>query len=311
MGNWDELAKKDIGLTSTLGGIMPSLGGIPDLRGPVIFIGSDYSGSHAGSLYDVYAVLLIDSSGLRRLIECRRLLRPVLGNRRMSYKGMNDRHKRTALLPFLSNADDIPGICVALAVAKSARTLFQWGASEIDPGLLPCLEWSKSVSERALRIVHFVSFFLAGVTSPGQDVFWFTDEDEIAANDARVTLLTGLFANVASHYVVHDLLHLRCGTTKCDDGSNQIEDLTAIPDLVAGAVSDLLTSVDGKVRTVVITPFPLRPKEKASLIGRWLSGQESNLKKIILRIEPEAGSKRLAIAHMKFWEISDCRSIQL
>lgn len=311
MGNWEELASKDIGITSTLGAVMLSVGSIPDLRGPVIFVGSDYSGSHCGSAYEVYAVLLVDSIGCRQLIEVRRLLRPLLGSRRMSYKGLNDGQKRRALLPFLSNADEISGVCLAVAVAKSAATLFQWDTAGIDPGLLPCLEWGRSVSERALRIVHFVSFFLAGVSSPGQDVLWFTDEDEIAANDLRLTFLTKLFANVSSHYLLHDLRHVRCGTTRCDNGSNEIEDLTAIPDLAAGAVSQLLTSAEGRVRTGIITSFSLQAKTKDILIGRWLSNQQCNLKKIILRIEPEASSQRLSIAQMRFWEISDCRSVRL
>lgn len=311
MSNWEELAKKVIGLSSRLGEMMLSAGPIPELGGPAIFIGSDYSGAHAGSAYDVYAVFLIDSDGCGRLIEGRRLLDPILGTRRMSYKGLNDGKKRKALLPFLSHADGIPGICVTVAVAKSAGTLFERDTTDIDPGLLPCLAWKNSSSERALRIVHLVSFLLAGVSSSGQDVLWFTDEDEIAANDARLTLLTKLFANISSHYLLHELRHLRCGTTKCDNGSNEIEDLTAIPDLAAGAVSQLLTSIEGRVRTGVITPFSLQAKTKDVLIGRWLSNQQCNLKKIILRIEPEANSRRLNIAQMRFWEISGCRSITL
>jgi hypothetical protein len=35
---------------------------------------------------------------------------------------------------------------------------------------------------------------------------------------------------------------IRCGTMKCDNGSLQIEDFVAIPDLIAGALSEQFRS---------------------------------------------------------------------
>jgi hypothetical protein len=311
MGNWEALVAKGTGLTPTMGQVVVAAGPMPEFLGPCIFVGSDYSGSHAGSSYDVYAMLLLDSLGCRQLIDARRDVRAFLGGRRMSYKGLNDGLKRRVLIPFLASADRIRGLCVAVAVSKSAGSLFQGNTEGVSPEFFPCLEWGKPLFERALRVVHFVSFFIAGVTSENQDVLWFTDEDEIAANDQRLTLLTNVWANVLSHYVVHNLRHLRCGTTKCDDGSNQIEDPTVLPDLVAGAVSDLLTSVEGRVRHGIITPFPLQPKPKATVLGQWLSRTGGNLRKLILKIEKEPDSERLTVASMKFWDVSDARSIRL
>src|ERR1039457_1632510 len=113
--------------------------------------------------------------------------------------------------------------------------------------------------------------FIAGLSQKNQDVFWFSDEDEIAANPQRLTLLTKMWANVISNYPVHSLRHLKCGTTRSDDGSNEIEDFAAIPDLVAGALSDLLTSIAGQFRLGLIVPFRLDSKAKATMIGQWLS----------------------------------------
>lgn len=311
MGNWEGLVAKGLGLASSVGPVVLAAGPMPDLHGPCVFVGSDYSGSHVGSSYDIYAMLLLDSVGCRQMIDARGDVRGLLGSRRMSYKGLNDGLKRRVLIPFLANADRIPGLCVAIAVSKSVGSLFRGDMEGVSPELFPCLEWGKHLFERALRVVHFVSFFIAGVTCPGQDVFWFTDEDEIAANDNRLTLLTKLWGNILSHYLVHDLRHLRCGTTGCDNGSNQIEDLTIIPDLVAGALSDLLTSVGGNVRNGIVTSFALQIKPKATVLGHWLSRSDGNLKKLILRIEKEPGSERLTVASMRFWDISDARSIYL
>jgi hypothetical protein len=118
----------------------------------------------------------------------------------MSYKGLHDRQQRRALGPFLRATNQIPGICASLAVSKSASTLFQPDLSPINPEITGCLSWDSKLFERAMRIVHIVSFFVAGLSQTNQDVLWFSDEDEIAANPQRHTLLTKLWANVMSNY---------------------------------------------------------------------------------------------------------------
>jgi hypothetical protein len=92
--------------------------------------------------------------------------------------------------------------------------------------------------DKAFFAVHVLGVLLAGLAAPGQNVMWFTDEDSIAANDDRVRELTQLFAWISSQYLTFNLGHCRCGTSKCDDGSRQIEDFLAIPDMIAGALAE-------------------------------------------------------------------------
>lgn len=237
MANWEALSTKNLGLTATLGHIMAEAKvHVPKTSGPCLVVTSDYSGSHRDSVYEVYSVLVADLAFCNEWRATRQKIRNrfLSQNRRMSYKGLNDGQRRRALAPFLFAANQIPGVCASLAVAKNVGTLFTQDDSPMNPELAEYLSWNEAAFERALRIVHFVSFFIAGVSRPNQDVFWFSDEDEIAANPQRVTLLTRLWANVMSHYTVHPLRHLKCGTTKSDDGSNEIEDLAAVPDLAVG-----------------------------------------------------------------------------
>ncbi|HEY1938706.1 MAG TPA: hypothetical protein VGJ33_12285 [Candidatus Angelobacter sp.] len=269
--NWQALVQKNLGLTATLGKIMLSVKppiNLPDAER--LLVASDYSGAHRGSAYDVYTTLVADASSCAAWLESRAHIRAqfLSQNRRMSYKALNDGQKRRALGPFLAAADQISGICASFAISKAAGTIFQADDQPHNPELSECLEWPKPLFERTFRIVHIVSFFIAGLSRPNQDVLWFSDEDEIAASPKRLIFLTKLWANVLSNYAVHSFRHLRCGTTASDDGSNSIEDLAAIPDLVAGALSDLLTSVEGNIRSKIITPFPLNSKPKAAMIGQ-------------------------------------------
>jgi hypothetical protein len=302
--NWEALARKDFGLSTLMAKIMlQSQCRTVDVDGPCLFVASDYGGAHRESLYEIYSVLLSDLMYCDAWRRARSAIRAEFlpDGRRMSYKGLNDGHRRRALAPFLAAADMIPGMCVSLAVSKSVGTLFERDASPINPALADCLEWSEPLFERVLRIVHVVSFWIAGISRPNQDVLWFSDEDEIAANPETLSLLTKVWGNVMNNYTVHPLRHLKCGTTKCDDGSKSIEDFAAIPDLVAGGLSDLLTGINGNYRTGLVWPFGKSCKPKASVVGHWLSQQSSILRKVILVIDKDVSG--LTITRLNF---SDC-----
>jgi hypothetical protein len=238
-------------------------------------------------------------------MRCRLRARLLCDNRRMSYKGLNDRQKQRALLPFLEAADQIPGFLVSIAVEKAISTLFEAGGEAPDLAIMDAFDLPAAVFEKTLRIIHFVSFFSAGISSEGQDVLWFTDEDAIVANPERLELFTNIWGNVVSHYLRHNLRHLRCGTTKSDDGSNSIEDLAAIPDLAAGALCDLMPEIVTLSRSGIIAPL-LRPsKQKASVIGRWLSDGDQPLKRLNLVLSRRADSGGMTLTTFRFHDLSE------
>ena len=65
----------------------------------------------------------------------------------------------------------------------------------------------------------------------------------MAANAEQLARLSNLFGQISSSYLSYDLEHLRCGTTRLDDGTISLEDLAAIPDLAAGALSEIGTAM--------------------------------------------------------------------
>lgn len=303
-GNWARLGKIG-GVIKALSDIMTSASCTPSARGPLLVVASDYSGSHDASRYDVYSVLVADWAFCDEWEVARRAVRDrfLVDHRRMSYKSLNDRRRQSALGPFLNAARLIPGLLICLGISKGVRTIFEACEAPISSGLSECLSWKTSLLERTLRVIHVVSFSVAGMSRAHQDVFWFSDEDEIAANENQLRLLTKVWANIQSNYLSHSLRHLRCGTTLCDTGANDIEDLTAIPDLAAGAVADLLTRASGAMHTDVITPMPVGTKYKAMFIGNWLSREPSYLRKIVLRIDKESDSDRLVVGHVRLHQL--------
>jgi len=280
---------------------------VPELRQSKTLIAvSDYGGAHRALGFEAYSLLITCGDSWNAWEEARLRVRQDfdLEKRRFAFSKMGDNRKRRALSAFLSTADLLHGLSVTVLIDKRIVSLFSAGAQH-DPSiaarLSPGGHYTRGTFERLMRAVHLVSFFVAGLSGPGQNLIWLTDEDEIAANPARLTGLTAIFANVASHYLHHTLGHLRCGTTASDNGSLQIEDMAAIPDLVGGALTELITAYhrEGCMPSgTLIAPAPPNLISKAREVIRWLSVEPISLKRLVYVIQPEPQSHALTLTRL-------------
>jgi hypothetical protein len=107
--------------------------------------------------------------------------------------------------------------------------------------------------------------------------------------------MVNVFAGVSSHYLSHNMRHLRIGTTKSDTGRRDIEDYVAICDLAAGTVQDCLARQ--RMKVALQHPSLFIPKGRVQLakvatIVDWLSDNAQPLKRLILVVdEPNAKPK--------------------
>jgi hypothetical protein len=217
--------------------------------------------------------------------------------RRMSYKALNDRYRRAALIPFLDVANEIPGLLVSFAIDKNISTIFADETPDHRTTHPAFAGWKPKPIERAMRIIHLTSLLLRGLSAPGQDVWWFTDQDDIVANEHRLRSFVNLAATISSHYLQHPLRNLRIGTTACDTGRRDIEDFLAIPDLAAGTLQELLAT--GTARMILDAPSLFLPKDeaiaaKASNIMNWFADNTQPLRRLTFVIDqPRTGSWRI------------------
>ncbi|CAH0495990.1 hypothetical protein [Novosphingobium sp. CECT 9465] len=277
-----------------LGLLTKSLGtGFPrGVRGKTLLTAADFSGTHSGSLFTSYAFLTIDFDRNGNWFSAQQSFRrQELRNRRMSYKALNDSARRRALSTFLSMSDQLVGALTIVVVPRDFGPLVCKAEGTSDAVLDL---WKPGVREHLLRVSHLGGMVTAHFSSPGQDVFFITDQDEIASNAAQLSRLTEIMSRMIGHSSPHGFGHLRVGTTKDDDGSLMLEDLAAIADLSAGAVCDIMGSMaadDVTPRHRIITPLPEKVAAKSRLIGRWLSKRENSLRRaiILLRSGPDDG----------------------
>ena len=280
---------------------------IPSFKGSAsILVGSDYSGESNDEPYVVYSFLFAGDRSWAEWEEKRLRLRKQImpDDRRMSYKKLGDRYRREFLMPILDAADDLEGLSVSLAVNKAAPSMFPPnGPLDLsNPEFSLFRHWKSEVLEKAFTVLHLACFFLAGLGHEKQNVFWFTDQDEIAANPDMLTALTNAFAWISSSYLDFDFGHLRCGTTACDNGNRQIEDFVSVPDLVAGALSEQFrsSSSDGVVSDKVLWLNGSAMKDKAKPILLWYATRQKKLKKHVFVIDPNPDGKSHKISWFNF-----------
>ena len=276
---------------------------LPNLRlVPTFLIGSDYGGLHKSASYETYSLVLAGAETLGPWDERRSSIRDRarLGSRRLSYKALNDRKRLRALPAYLEAANLIPGLLVAILIDHRIQSIFEEqvkGRGSAKDVYFP--GWRPRVIERALRVIHLVSLFLGGMSTPNQDVLWLTDEDDIAANEDRLRELVNAFAIVSSHYVGHALGHVKIGTTKSDTGRRDVEDFVAIADVTAGAIQEVIAE-QGVPTGRLWLPPPRAVPAKARLVMDWLADNTQELKRLAYTIDEDPASRKLRITSFRF-----------
>lgn len=281
---------------------------LPDLRsGSTLLLGSDYSGEHDGPPYLVFSFLMTTLESWAEWEPKRQLARQLhlKDSRRMSFKQLRDKMRQHALGPLLEAANCLNGLSLTIAVNKKCPSFFA-DPNPLDlsnPDFAPYTKWKPAVLEKAFFTVHVLGLLLAGLAAPNQSVLWFTDEDSIAANDERLRELTQLFAWVSTSYLEFGMGHLRCGTSKSDDGSRQIEDFLAIPDLAAGAINEQMSAkLNDPVKLHDV--FWIRNgslSDKTNEIAWWLAGSTHPLKRLLCVVEPNGNSDGHTVSWFHFY----------
>lgn len=268
----------------------------PTMSGSTMYIASDYSGTHKSSRYHVSVILCADLEASRDWGFLRQKVRQryLADGRRMSYKGLSDRQRANALVPFLSAAEYIYGLCFVVIINKAIRHLCLNSAGDYEK-MRKIAElrarWKDRELEEALRLTHFVGCLIAGLSQPNQNIYWISDEDSLFANETRSKDLARLLSSYSSHYAKYPLGELGIGTTAIDEGDRIDEDFASVADLVAGAVAEttmrLSETCGGRIPHNLAIEYTKEFLPKADLIARWLWLGKSNLRRVAVLIEKQ------------------------
>lgn len=279
---------------------------LPEFAGRrALLLGSDYSGESSGAPYAVFSHLITSVESWAAWEPVRLKIRSALLSdaRRMSFKRLGDGQRKRALAPILDAANSLEGISISIAVSARCPPFFPSPPLDLaNPKFAAFRDWKPAVLQKAFFVVHILGCLLAGLAQRGQDVLWLTDEDAIAANADRVRQLTELFAWISSRYLTIDLGHLRCSSSRSDDGSRRLEDFLALPDLIAGAIAEqlILPRDDVSLPSNVFWMMSPALTGKASAITWWLSDARQPLRRLVCIIDPdESAGWRMSWFHFE------------
>jgi len=294
---WNRLAAHHLANGSIFNDFMSRLdsdypGFLPQLqRSQALMVFSDFAGDDVHSRFVTFSFVVTPFEQIERWNRVRLAVRHRfhLGDRRMAYSKLNDRRRRAAISSFCRAANSIEGLSVTVLFDKRIKSIFTPGGYEpsitkIDGGTFLC---KAPVLERALRAAFLIAIFLAGISAPGQNVVWVNDEDDIAANPTALAHLRHAFTSILNYNAAHSFGAVHVQTTGTIASEHlKSEDLAAIPDLIAGAVTSFFCSFGSRVPlyTFALAPSDLPPKAKTLILQ--LFEEDAKLKKLIFTAEP-------------------------
>ena len=263
---------------------------LPYLHGPTICLLSDVAGEHRTSRYEAISILAIAFDTIGEWEYRRQQVRNEIlkDNRRISFKNLNDKRRKQALRPYLNAIDTMTGACITFVIRKDIQNLCSLPTDLSEFRDLVSLEgkWNPKGFERAIRLAHFVSLLIAGLTHPNQNVYWISDEDNIFANRSRSQDVNLLASYFTSYYARHPLGELGIGTTQIDENDLRLEDLVALPDLLGGALAEVATSIaatyNGHIPLHLALDLPAKLSSKTKSLVDWLADDGQLLKRPII-----------------------------
>ncbi len=279
---------------------------LPSLRGPSIYIASDYAGEVKNDQYSVYSFLFCDLANSKSYFQDVSSLRrnSSLGYRRMNFKNLNDKIRLSHIENFLTAAGQIEGVLLNLVLNKSIIPI-------LDESSYPDRwhdifdlkgNWKDKVFTRMVRIVHFVSVLMGGLLKEGQNAYWISDDDNIFSNPDFNKDVGNIIGRLTSFYLKQRPGELGLGTTAIDEGDLIEEDLTGICDLVAGTLAELIpyySTLPQWNKGDQKTFFYDQLREKTQIIGYWLSQPNAALMRKTFIFEPHEESFKMRILNLE------------
>lgn len=245
-----------------------------------LLVATDFSGNLSDS-YQFFSYLVLDQSAVLPWSKSVRLLRASIPDRRrLSYKDLNDTIRLGVLGRFLEAADELPGVLFTIGIDRRLPSVFPAGKTKAfaeEHG------WKSKNMERALVVMHFLSFLVAGLSRPKQNLWWLCDNDAIFSNRRMRDKVAAVFQRVFIMYLPqsHVMGWYDIKTPADDPNDLVLEDLLAIPDIAAGSALDHFNGapVDtsaGLPRRVALST----PRSDAAFT--WLSRPNSRLAKFLV-----------------------------
>jgi hypothetical protein len=210
----------------------------------------------------------------------------------MSWKKLTgDARREAAFTPFLEAANRINGLAITLAFNRDPS--FQVppdGPLRLREALALSANWKPRIFENMFRVAYCTAMLIAGLSNPGQNIHWVSDEDPVFANESFESDTTHVLTELLRLFLPHGLGEIRYNTTAHGQEPLLQEDLVAVPDLMCGATCEIMTAIKRKYAEI-----PEGPADLPELADRprafldWYAGGPCPLKRYVCTFEVRKG----------------------
>lgn len=259
----------------------------------IMVVASDYSGQHQGATHEAYSFLVTTDHALVEWEPIWRAFRNrwLPDGRRISFKRLGERVRWRALLPFLDVAGMIRGNVITILIDRRIQHFMEGGTAVLANVFPDCFspDTPSGTIEKMFRLASFLAMLTAGFRREDQRSLWVSDHDETLETFGRreqfARLSTYLTFGVTGwrHAADSDFC-----TTEHSHAPAWAEDLSAIPDLFAGACcqfANLIPAFCGTELWMRVFPSTSVADPRARTIGNWLSVMRNCLRHVFLRLE--------------------------
>jgi hypothetical protein len=183
-----------------------------------------------------------------------------------------------AIEPSLKVANRLPGVCLVTMTPKSMADV---AAEKMQAALVNARRdgrlrhrWKAMEFMKTCQLCNMVTLVAGTLSVPGQAFHWLSDNEPIFGNKKQLEDLQFILRNSESMNIPHQLGQRSISTNALSDESTHFaNDLVALCDLTAAAVSDTLMSVDLSVEAEHVAwnaqKTPTAKDQKVSAIGGW------------------------------------------
>lgn len=239
--------------------------------------------------YHIDSFLCVDDDSLALWAAEQHKILELTQGRVIKYSKLNDRVRWKGLIPLLQAAFRLRGVCVTVAIERTAINAWVNDAGKL---LTPILKtnfnhsWKYSCLWKATVVVDNVNLLLdTFFLNKGRKFVCFDNDDDIWGNENQKKD----FGNMMSHWKSHTGSANRDTVNLTFDKFDPLgTSLTAIPDLVAGTVASILNGLCNLDRVEGLTSVASLPN-KARIIGDWIWTEPMSLHHVIICVDRHEG----------------------
>ena len=238
-----------------------------------LFLFSDYSSCNQVALYSFLITSEKNLALFNSAISSWRYSQNL--NRRFDYKKLGDRVKSRLLHKFLDHVDAVPALMLTISIDNRIGGLLT-GSRFVRDAYKAVIPFDERVPDRIVeqvfRCAAFAAILVNGLCSPGQDLVWMSDDDDMFANDNLAVRVKGIVETIFDRVTTMPMGSMGYTIASKAKSHSGAQDLLSVCDLSCGYYVSHLRETPK-----LIVPVP---RYKDAVLGWWLSRHNLPMRKV-------------------------------